>query len=137
MIGRSSSRTWVLALALLLASCGGTDEAKGGVAAFRERVSQKAYSEIYRAAAPELRQAATEEQFTRLLTALDRKLGAWRSAADPAWHVTRSTGGHIVQLTYQSQFDKGSATEQFSWRIEQGAAVLRGYHVNSPLLITE
>ena len=41
-------------VAFLLVSCGGTDEAKRGVAEFRTRVAQKSYSEIYRAAAAEL-----------------------------------------------------------------------------------
>src|ERR1044071_3446610 len=42
----------------------------------------------------ELRQVAKEEQFERLMTALDRKLGTWQSAAEPAWNVSRGTGGH-------------------------------------------
>jgi hypothetical protein len=122
---------------LVLASCGGTAEAKRGVAEFRARVAEKAYAEIYRAATTEFQKAATEEQFVRLMTALDRKLGAWQSAGEPAWNVTKGTGGHFVNLTYQSQFAKGAATEQFSWRINTGRPVLVGYNVSSPLLIME
>jgi hypothetical protein len=85
----------------------------------------------------ELRQVTTEEQFERFMTALDRKLGTWQSAAEPAWNVSRGTGGHLVRLTYQSQFANGSASEQFVWRIESGAATLIGYHVNSPLLLAQ
>ena len=36
-----------------------------------------------------------------------------------------------------SQFARGPANEQFSWRVEQGAPLLLGYHVNSALLVTE
>jgi hypothetical protein len=49
----------------------------------------------------------------------------------------RGTAGHTVRLTYQSQFAKGLATEQFAWRIEHGTPVLLGYHVNSPLLVSD
>jgi hypothetical protein len=49
----------------------------------------------------------------------------------------RATGGQTVRLTYQSQFAKGGATEQFAWRIEQGAPILLGYHVSSPLLVSD
>jgi hypothetical protein len=128
---------WVIASALLVAACGGTDEAKHGVAEFRSRVAQKSYGEIYRTAGAELRQTATEEQFERFMSTLDRRLGAWQSAAEPAWNVTRGTGGHLVRLTYQSQFAKGAASEQFVWRMENGGPALLGYHVNSPLLMAQ
>ncbi len=128
---------WLLALPLLLASCAGTDDAKRGVANFRVRAAQTSFSEIYWRAAPEFRQSATEEQFLRVMTALDRKLGSWTSAGEPGWKVTRGTAGQVVNLTYQSQFAKGVVSEQFMWRIEDGEPVLLAYHVDSPLLIAE
>ena len=128
---------WLLVLPLLLASCGGTADAKRGVANFRARAAQTSFSEIYWRAAPEFRQSATEEQFLRVMTALDRKLGPWASAGEPGWTVTRGTAGQVVNLTYQSQFAKGAVSEQFTWRIEDGEPVLLGYHANSPLLIKE
>ena len=88
-------------------------------------------------AGTEFRQTATEEQFLRFMTALERKLGSWQSAREPVWNVTRGTTGHFVNLTYQSQFAKGAASEQFTWRIENGGPVLLGYYVNSALLVTE
>jgi hypothetical protein len=71
------------------------------------------------------------------MATLDTRLGAWRSAEEPAWNVMRGTGGHFVRLTYQSQFARGGASEQFLWRIERGGPVLLGYHVNSPLLAAQ
>ena len=137
MLRRAGSCAWVVASALLLAACGGTDEAKRGVAEFRSRVADKSYGEIYRMGGAELRQGTSEEQFERFMTALERKLGAWQSADESGWNVTRGTGGHIVRLTYQSQFANGAASEQFVWRIENGAATLLGYHVNSALLLAQ
>ncbi|HKW90830.1 MAG TPA: DUF4019 domain-containing protein [Methylomirabilota bacterium] len=134
---------WLLGLELALAafvlvSCsGGTDAAKQGVTAFRDRVTHRSFAEIYRTATPEFRQAVTEEQFQRLMAGLQRKLGTWQSSKEPVWHVTRSTGGHFVSLTYESEFSKGPATEQFTWRIEQGAPVLLGYNVRSSLLVMD
>ena len=132
---RFGSCMWVIASALLVAACGGTDEAKHGVAEFRSRAAQKSYGEIYRTAGAELRQTATEEQFERFMTTLDRRLGTWQSAAEPAWNVTRGTGG--LRLTYQSQFAEGAASEQFVWRMQTGGPALLGYHVNSPLLFAQ
>ena len=128
---------WVIAPSLAVAACGGTDEAKRGVTEFRARVAQKAYGDIHRAAAAEFRQVGTEEGFVRFMAALDRTLGAWQSADDPAWKVHRGTAGHMVNLTYQSRFAKGAATEEFTWRIERSNPVLLRYNVNSALLITD
>lgn len=138
MRARQSRATWLVGVSVLLISCsGGTDEAKRAVVEFRARASQESFGQIYGAAAPEFRQAASDEQFGRFMTALGRKLGPWQSAPDPVWNVTRGTSGHFVTLTYQSQFAKGAATEQFVWRVERGSPVLVGYNVNSPLLVTE
>jgi hypothetical protein len=127
----------LLVLPFLLASCGESDDAIRGVANFRARAAQTSFSEIYWRAAPEFRQSATEEQFLRVMTALDRKLGPWTSAGVPGWNVTRGPAGQVVNLTYQSQFAKGAVSEQFTWRIEDGEPVLLGYQAKSPLLITE
>jgi hypothetical protein len=136
LVSRPAS-VWLLALPLLLASCGGSDDARRGVASFRARTAQTAFSEIYWRATPEFRQSATEEQFLRVMTAVDRKLGRWTSAGEPGWNVSRGAAGQVVNLTYQSQFAKGAGSEQFKWRIENGEPVLLDYHVSSPLLITE
>jgi hypothetical protein len=134
---RARSFAWVIVSALVVAGCGGTDAAKRGVEEFRSRAAQRSYAEIYRAGGAELRQGTTEEQFERFMTAVDRTLGAWQSAEEPAWNVMRATTGQLVRLTYQSQFERGGANEQFLWRIEQGEAILIGYHVNSPLLAAQ
>lgn len=124
--------------ALFLVGCTtGRDEAKQGVTEFRARVAQRAFSEVYATADPELRKAVTEDKFVEFLTALEDKLGPWQSAADPGWNVMRMTSGHFVKLSYQSQFAKGRAAEEFTWQIRNGQAVLVGYYVNSPLLVSQ
>ena len=134
----SCARVGIFVVALLTTACTmGTNEAKDGVAEFRARVSRQSFKEIYQAAAPEFRQAATEEEFVRFMSALDRKLGPWQSASEPGWHVARTTAGHSVQLAYESRFTKGPAAEQFAWRIEGGRPVLLGYNVNSRLLVSD
>lgn len=127
----------VMALPLLVACSGGTEEAKQGVSGFRARVASASLAEIYGTASPEFRKAATEEQFQRFMAGLERKLGPWNSSGEPVWNVMRSTGGHFVTLTYESQFSKGTATEQFTWRIDHGAPALVGYNVRSNLLVME
>jgi hypothetical protein len=131
-------RSGPIAAVLMLTACTmGTDEAKLGVAEFRARAARQSYAEIYQTSGPEFRQATTEEQFTRFMSGLERKLGSWQSSGDPGWNVMRTTGGHSVRLSYQSHFAKGTATEQFAWRIQGGQPILLGYHVSSTLLVSE
>ena len=112
----SWARILSIGMTLFLIGCSmGRDEAKQGVAEFRARVSQHAFSDVYQTA----------------------ELGPWQSAADPGWNVTRTTGGHFVKLMYQSQFAKGAAAEEFTWQIQNGRPSLVGYYVNSPLLVSE
>jgi|ERR1043166_1764180 hypothetical protein len=107
-----------------------------GVAESRARVGEHAFGDVYATAGPGLRQAVTEDKFLEFMDALDRKLGPWESASEPAWNVTRTTNGHFVRLTYESRFARGIAAEQFVWQIQNGRASFTGYYVNSPLLVT-
>ena len=135
---RARTLMWLVVVGILLTSCSlGTGEAKQGVSTFRTQVSQQAFSQIYQAAGPELRRAASEEQFVRFMTSVDHKLGPWQSSPEPGWNVTRTTAGHFVKLAYQSQFARGPAVEEFTWRIQNGQAVLLGYHVSSMLLVSD
>lgn len=125
-----------LLVGLFLVSCGGTDEAKRGVDDFRAAVANKKYHEIFENADPEMRQSGNEDQFVEFMNALERKLGPWQSAEEGVWTVSQSPAGRIVNLTYTSQFANGTGTERFMWRIVDGKALLVGYHVDSPLWVT-
>ena len=135
------STFWTVTAAIAVVSvvgCStGRDEAKRGVAEFRARVSQHAYSDVYANADAGLREAVTQEKFVELMAAIERKLGTWQSAADPVWNFTRGTNGHFVKLTYQSQFTRGPVVEEFVWRIQNTQSTLLAYHVNSPLLVSD
>ena len=73
-------------------------------------MAQHAFGEIYGSANPGFRDSVTEE---------------------------RTTNGHFVTLTYESRFARGRAAEEFVWQIQSGQPSLIGYHVNSPLLVTD
>lgn len=123
----------------LLAGCSGksVEAAQAATWQFRTRWTSGGYAEIYKQADAEFRASATEEQFKKLLDAIDRKLGPWQSAAEPIWLVSMGTSGHTVTLRYKSQFEKGPANEEFVWRVKGGGATLVGYHINSPLFLPE
>jgi hypothetical protein len=51
--------------------------------------------------------------------------------------VNIGTGGKTVFLGYNSEYEKGSATEEFVWRPAAPAPKLVGYHLNSPLFLPD
>jgi hypothetical protein len=43
--------------------------------------------------------------------------------------------GTFVQLEYETDFDDGAGTEEFTWAISDGQARLLGYNVTSKALL--
>ncbi len=69
------------------------------------------------------------------MAGIERKLGTWELGARSGLErAARHRCGHFVTLTYESQFSKGPATEQFTWRIDHGAPASVGYNIKSNLL---
>jgi hypothetical protein len=128
----------VVGLSILANGCGKSREtAEAGTRAFRNYAAKCEFVSIYREAAPEFQKSATEADFMKLMEGVGRKLGAWQSSKPPAWRVFAGTGGRTVTFAYASQFEKGSANEEFIWRIEGDRAILVGYHINSPLFLAD
>ena len=135
-------RTTCLGMTVVVLSLLGGCSAKARQAAeaatrdFRAQYARGAFAGVYKGAAPDLHSAVTEGDFVKLLEGVNRKLGAWQSSKSPGWRVFTGTGGQTVTLRYESEFEKGAATEEFLWRIQGGGASLVGYHVNSPAFLT-
>jgi hypothetical protein len=132
---------WLLALAavMLLAACSSGQDinlAEAGVAHFREQMTAQQFDQIYSEAADDLKKTTTQEAMTRLLGAVEHKLGAVKSASRNAWSVNFNASGTSVTLKYKTAFEHGSGEETFAFRISGGKALLAGYHINSNELIT-
>jgi hypothetical protein len=94
------------------------------------------FDQIYSEAADDLKKTTTDQAMTRLLSAVERKLGAVKSASRNAWSVNFNASGTSVTLKYKTAFEHGSGEETFAFRISGGKALLAGYHINSNELIT-
>ena len=112
-----------------------TKAAESGVVSFHRAMNAGQYANIYEASAPEMKSAASRDDFVKFMTGLQGKLGAFKSGKTTGWNVNVGTGGHMVTLTREAQFERGPGTEQFVFRVQDNRAVLVGYHVNSNLLV--
>jgi hypothetical protein len=125
---------------ILLASCSGQeklDVAEGGVAEFHRQLAAGAIHEMYAAASPKLKEATTEADFTKLLTAIRSKLGQVTQANRTGWNLNYHTSGIFVTLTYDTQFQQGKAAERFVFQIMKERAALVSYNINSNDLMTK
>ena len=95
------------------------------------------YAAIYNGSASDMKSSASQGDLIKLLTGLRSKLGNYRTGKTIGWTDNKGTGGHYVTLVRQAQFERGTAKEEFVFRIEKGRAVLAGYHVTSNALVTD
>jgi hypothetical protein len=129
----------LLVAAVLGAGCSSGQDlalAEAGIARFRELMAAQQFGQIYSEAADELKKATTEAELTRLLSAIDRKLGTVKGTEKNGWSVNYNASGTSVTLKLKTQFERGTGAESFVYRITGGKALLVGYHINSTELIT-
>ncbi len=140
---RRISLTVAMVLAVACgAACAGLaarGEAETSVASFHGMLDAERYAEIYEGTDELFKAATPAAQFTEVLQAVHRKLGAVRSAAQKTFYSREQAGtnaGSYISLTYDTQFAEGPATESFNWRVVDGKVHLAGYNIQSTLLIT-
>ena len=125
----------VLAIPVVASSCSRAREAAEAASQeFRARMTSGAYREIVQFAAPEFRNATTEQDFAKAMEGVKQRLGPWQSSEAPTWKVFAGVSGQTVTLVYSSHFERGMAIEEFVWRVQQGRPALAGYHVKSALV---
>ena len=127
-------------MALLLLGC--TDMIKGKsvaepkVAVFHDRFNEGQYEEIYSEAADEFKKAASKEKVLALLSAIDSKLGKVQSSSITTWNVKSFNLNTTVVLVSDTEFELGTGTETFTFRVIGDKATLLGYNINSMDMMT-
>ena len=135
---RSAASIVAAVVSILLAACSVSkdfDLANAAIAHFRELMTAQKFDQIYSESADDLKKSTPEPNLTRLLGAIDRKLGAFKSAQSNGWNLNYNASGTMVTLTLKSQFEKGTGVETFVYRISGGKALLASYRINSDDLI--
>jgi hypothetical protein len=128
----------LLAALAALAGCSpGADvpAAEQGVASFHSALDSGRYAAIHASSSAEMKGTTSAEDLTRLLAAVHDRLGRFRTGKTRSWNDSRTTSGHFLTLDYAATYERGTAEENFVFRIDDGRATLAGYHVNSSALI--
>jgi hypothetical protein len=131
--------TAILLTGLLLSACSATQDvnvAQEATAHFHEMMSAEQFEQIYAQSDASFKKTTTPEDLTRLLSAVNRKLGVVKTSGSEGWSVGYTPSGASVTLRYTTQFERGTGAETFLYRFTDGKALLAGYHVNSNAFIT-
>lgn len=112
-------------------------EAERATDDFHLQAAKGNYAGIYDASSATFKAAASRDMLTGMMQRINRKLGPCAAPERQGFNVNYNTGGTFVVLNYTRKCANGPLEENFTWRVENGKAVLYGYHANSPLLATD
>lgn len=127
-------------VALLFSSCSfgkHKEAAEKAVVKFHQQLNAGQYREIYVQCGQKFRDSTNESDAIALFEAIHRKLGSVVNSKQLGWNVNTAPGGTFVRMGYETDFSEGKGQEDFVFEMNSGQALLVGYNVNSPLLITK
>jgi hypothetical protein len=119
---------------LMLAACSATQDintAQEAIAHFHQMLSAGQFEEIYALTDDSFKKASTDGDMKRILSTIDRKLGAVKTSESTGWNIGYTPSGTTITLRYQTQFEHGTGAETFRYRLADGKALLAGYNMNS------
>lgn len=122
---------------MLLASCSMRQNipmAQAAVDEFHARLRVGEYDLILSDATPEFRHSIGEEALRSFLARVRNVLGAVDQSQLINLRVNHMPSGTFFFAQHETRFQKGSARENLTWRVENGKLRLVGYFVASPLL---
>jgi hypothetical protein len=92
---------------------------------FHVMLDQRQYEAIYNAADDSLRTSMTKSDFVEYLQGVRDRLGTVVKANSRGFQITTAAGqGTRVALSFETEFERGTATERFTWRIDEDKALL-------------
>ena len=106
--------------------------ASGAGKKFHDQYNQQKYAEMYAEADAKFRAAVKPEDWSKLLSRVNDKLGNETDATRIGFNVNYNVGGSTVTMTYSTKFQLGEGTEEFVW-LKNGEGVrLLHYNIRSP-----
>ena len=129
-----------IAATFLLGGCGNArqsvEEARAALPAFHDELSLGDAGAIYDSASPEFRTATSRLAFLELGDSIRRRLGKVTGGKETGWTAHSEGSRAWVDLTYQTAFERGQGTENFTFVIIDGKVSLYAYRIDSPNLLT-
>lgn len=106
------------------------------VAAFHASANAGKFDDIYFGSADEMQNTADIVEFEEFLGVVQRKLGKAGKSTQQGWRVNYGSATLIV-LNMQTKYEKGDATETFTFKSSPKGPMLVGYNIQSQALIMD
>ena len=104
--------------------------AKSAAMLFYKQLTERQFASIWNAVDPDFRAATNEASFLSLLSEVRNRWGSCDLPGLIDIDYVENDNGHLVGLVYARHCSHGPLQERLAWRIVNGRALLRGYHVN-------
>lgn len=124
--------------ALILVSCNpvkSTAEADKAAAEFHSLYDAEDYDKIFDTAHADFKASQPKVETIDFIRSVREKLGKVKSTNRTGWQANSFNMNTNVILTHETEFENGKGVETFTYRIENGSAVLLGWYINSNALI--
>ncbi len=105
------------------------------IAEFHRHLDAEDYTAIWNASSEELKKAGPQDNFSKLLSAVHRKLGKVVQSKQVGWRSNVNTNGNFAEVQMDTRFEKGTGVESFVYRKDGEVLKLIGYNINSNELI--
>ncbi len=119
---------------VLVSACSGpasVQQAREGVDAFHANFNSNNCQAIWDSTSFDVRNTATQEQFTQLLTGIHEYYGNVVATEQQGWHYNTNNGNSFSRLDMKTTFEKGAAYERFTYRnIGEGKQQLAGWQIS-------
>jgi hypothetical protein len=102
---------------------------------FHEDLNSGRFDDIYAGADEGFRKTGQEQELTKLLEAVHRKLGNVEASNMNNLSVNATPSGTFITAVYRTSFARGTAAETFTWKKNGNGVKLYGYNIQSNALI--
>ncbi len=109
----------------------GANLSDAAVSHFHSELDSQAYDNIISEGSELFRTSDEHDELVKFLAGVHTRLGASHNIYRAGINVSATTNGTFIKVTYNSSFEEGSATEEFTWRKENGNLKLVHYGVTS------
>jgi hypothetical protein len=122
-------------LALSLISCGlskNTKQAEAQVDRFHQHWNEGDFQAVFNEAHMNFRAAQSASDLLTTMLAVKKNYGELKSSKRRSWGFNKNNGVTDIKLSYDSAYDRGSAVEEFVYRMTGDRALLLSYDIASP-----
>jgi len=105
---------------------------------FHRKLNSERFEEIYTQADHAFQESGKQEEILKFFGAIHKKLGNAGRADRGTIKINTNTNGTFIAVTYTTVYERGTATETFTWRKDVADNLkLVGYNIQSNALITQ